>query len=144
MPVSFTQSRFRVSLPPILIWGLVNLLQSSIRIELTVIDIDDDNAVNKHYELLASLMRLVCAAVLSRGSQNQQTLEQGRKFLTENRLSILALFKKSAGIGTGPGGSRQSIDELAESYMLLMSVTGFLDVGHQLLPENNLANSAFL
>lgn len=80
-------------------------------------------------------MRLVCAAVLSRGSQNQQTLEQGRKFLTENRLSILALFKKSAGIGTGPGGSRQSIDELAESYMLLMSVTGYLDVGHELLPE---------
>lgn len=135
MPVSFTQSRLRVFLPSILIWGSVSLLQSSFRPELTIIDIDDNNAVSKHYELLASLMRLVSAAVLSRGSQNQQTLEQGRRFLTENRLSILALFKKSAGIGTGPGGSRESINELAESYMLLMSVTGFLDVSQKLFPE---------
>jgi len=90
------------------------------------VDIDDDHAIEKHYGLLASLMRVICAVVLSRGSQNQQTLDQGRKFLTENRLSILAVLKKSAGIGTGAGIS-ESVDELAESYMLLMSVSGFLD-----------------
>lgn len=99
-----------------------------------VIDIDDENAISKHYELLASVMRVVCAAVLSRGSQNQQTLGQGRKFLAENRLSILAVFKKSAGIGTGSVLSGQIIDELAESFMLLMTITGFLDVGHTLNP----------
>jgi nuclear pore complex protein Nup205 len=73
-------------------------------------------------------MRVICAVVLSRGSQNEQTLDQGRKFLIENRLSILAVLKKSAGIGTGAGISGQNINELAESYMVLMSVTGFLDV----------------
>jgi nuclear pore complex protein Nup205 len=73
-------------------------------------------------------MRVICAAVLSRGSQNQQTLEQGRRFLSENRLSILAVLKKSAGLGNISGISEQSIDDLAESFMLLMSVTGFLDV----------------
>lgn len=71
-------------------------------------------------------MRLICAVVLSRGAQNEPTLDHGRTFLLENRLSVLSVLKKSAGIGTD--GSRQSIYDLAESYMLLMSVTGFLDV----------------
>jgi nuclear pore complex protein Nup205 len=72
-------------------------------------------------------MRVICAAVLSRGSQNQQTLEQGRKFLSENRLSILAVLKKSAGLGNTSGISQQSIDDLGDSFMLLMSVTCFLE-----------------
>jgi nuclear pore complex protein Nup205 len=95
-------------------------------------DIDDDIAIEKHYQLLAALMRVICAVLLSRGSQNEQTLDQGRIFLNENRLSILAVLKKSAGIGAGAGISEPSVDELAESYMLLMSVSGFLDVSHSL------------
>jgi nuclear pore complex protein Nup205 len=90
-------------------------------------DIEGPDAVNKHYRLLAAVMRVICAAVLSRGSQNQQTLEQGRKFLSENRLSILAVLKKSAGLGNTSGISQQSIDDLGDSFMLLMSVTGFLE-----------------
>jgi nuclear pore complex protein Nup205 len=69
-------------------------------------------------------MRLICATVLSRGSQNVHTLEQARHFLTENRLSIMAVLKKSAGLG---GGESLNVDELAESYVLLMTVTGFLE-----------------
>ncbi len=95
---------------------------------LTPPDIEGPNAITKHYRLLAAVMRVICAAVLSRGSQNQQTLEQGRRFLSENRLSILAVLKKSAGLGNTSGISEQSIEELAETFMLLMSVTGFLDV----------------
>jgi nuclear pore complex protein Nup205 len=73
--------------------------------------------------------------VLSRGSQHQQTLEQGRRFLTENRLSILSVLKKSAGLGTGINMSQQqSIEELADSFILLMSVTGFLEVSSTLIP----------
>jgi nuclear pore complex protein Nup205 len=87
--------------------------------------------VNKHYQLLAAVMRVICAAVLSRGSQNQQTLEQGRKFLSENRLSILAVLKKSAGLGNTSGMSQQSIDDLADSFMLLISTSGFLDFEEQ-------------
>jgi nuclear pore complex protein Nup205 len=100
--------------------------------KLTGKEINADDAMDKHYELLASLMRVICAVVLSRGSQNEQTLDHGRAFLLENRLSVLAVLKKSAGIGTGSDSPRQSIDELAESYMLLMSVTGFLDVSRTL------------
>lgn len=84
--------------------------------------------MDKHYELLGSIMRVICTAVLSRGSQNEQTLDQGRIFLLDNRLAILAVLKKSAGIGAGAGSAEQSIGDLAESYMLLMSVTGFLEV----------------
>jgi nuclear pore complex protein Nup205 len=69
-------------------------------------------------------MRLICATVLSRGSQNHHTLDQGRRFLAENRLSIMAVLKKSAGLG---GGGGENVDELAESYILLMTLTGFLE-----------------
>lgn len=74
-------------------------------------------------------MRVICAAVLSRGPQNQQTIDQGRRFLSENRLSVLAILKQSAGLGNSIGVSEQIIDELAESFLLLISMTGFLDVG---------------
>jgi len=73
-------------------------------------------------------MRILCAAVLSRGPQNQQTIDQGRKFLSDNRLTVLSVLKKSAGLGGPTGSSNPSIDELAESYMLLISITDFLDV----------------
>jgi len=96
--------------------------------QLTNADINDSDAIGKHYELLTSLVRVICAMILSRGSQNVQTLEIGRQFLTENKLSIMAVLKKSAGIGTDLDAVAQSIDELADSYMVLMSITGFIDV----------------
>lgn len=65
---------------------------------------------------------------MSRGAQNQHTLEQGRKFLSENRLSILAVLKKSAGLGGNNQKPDESVEDLAEMYMLLMSVTGFVEV----------------
>jgi nuclear pore complex protein Nup205 len=72
-------------------------------------------------------MRVVCATLLSRGTQNQQSLEQGRRFLTENRLSILAVLKKSAGLASGVQVT-EAIDELADSFMLLVTFTQFLEV----------------
>ncbi|RDW88663.1 hypothetical protein BP6252_00695 [Coleophoma cylindrospora] len=91
--------------------------------------IDDANAVSKHYDLLVAIMRVICTAVLSRGSQNEQTLDQGRRFLSDNRLSILTVFKRSAGLGSG--GAEESVDELADSFMLLISATGFLEFEEQ-------------
>lgn len=73
-------------------------------------------------------MRVLCAALLSRGSQNELSLEQGRRFLVDNRLSIMAVLKKSAGLGIGSSASEESIVELAECYMILINVTGFLNV----------------
>lgn len=78
-------------------------------------------------------MRIICAALLSRGTQNEQTLEQGRRFLAENRLSILAILKKSAGLGDSSRASDESVDSLAESFMLLITISRFLDVSTPLL-----------
>ena len=97
-------------------------------------DIEGPDVVSKHYSLLAAIMRVVCAALLSRGAQNEQSLEQGRRFLTENRLPILAVLKKSAGLVAGVFVSEQ-VEDLAESFILLVTFTGFLEVGisHQFL-----------
>ena len=78
-------------------------------------------------------MRVICAIILSRGSQNAQTLEIGRRFLTENKLSIMAVLKKSAGIGADLDVVGKSIDELADSYMVLMSITNFIEVSSSLV-----------
>lgn len=83
--------------------------------------------MSKHYNLLSAIMRVICVALLSRGAQNEQTLKQGRRFLSENRLSILAVLKKSAGLVAGVVVSEQ-IEDLAESYLLLLTFTGFLEV----------------
>ncbi|CAG8973182.1 hypothetical protein HYALB_00008774 [Hymenoscyphus albidus] len=97
------------------------------------VDIVGPNALTKHYLLLTSLMRLVLASILSRGAQNQQTLNLGRSFLTENKRTINEVLKKSAGLaGTNgvdgeTGQVQEVIDELADCFMLLMSFTGFIE-----------------
>ncbi len=67
--------------------------------------------------------------MLSRGPQNEQTLEQARQFLAEYRPSMVAIFKRQAKIGAAM--SREvgvTVEELVELYILLVSATGFLDV----------------
>jgi nuclear pore complex protein Nup205 len=92
-------------------------------------DIDGSGAVKKYYELLLAVMRVVNATVFSRGFENEQTIRQGRKFLLEHRLSILTVFKRSAKIGSlDRTVSDECVEELAEAYMLLISLTGYLDV----------------
>jgi nuclear pore complex protein Nup205 len=108
--------------------GVGKLFQSSRHRVLTCPDIKGPGALSKHYDLLAALLRIICAAILSRGPQNQQTLEQGRRFLSDNRLAVLAVLKKSAGLGSSVNVSEESIDEVSESFLLLISITGFLDV----------------
>lgn len=98
------------------------------------LDIEGPDAVTKHYNLLSAIVRVVCAALLSRGAYNEQSLEQGRRFLIENRLSTLAVLKKSAGVGTELKATKDSITELAESLMVLINVTGYLDVSILPLP----------
>ena len=40
----------------------------------------------------------------------------------------MSILKKSAGLELGTSASENSILELAECYMILINVTGFLDV----------------
>lgn len=94
-----------------------------------IIDVDKPEALIEYYKLLLSVLRLVTSVILSRGPQNEQTLEQARQFLAEYRPSMVAIFKRQAKIGAAM--DRQisvTVEELVELYVLLVSTTGFLDV----------------
>lgn len=74
-------------------------------------------------------MRVINCCVVSRGPQNEQTLAQAKKFVSENRLWMLSVFKRSARIGAAvDNGLDEVVDELSDAYMLLISTSGFLDV----------------
>ena len=94
-----------------------------------VVDIDNPEALKKYYGLLLSVVRVITSVVLSRGPQNDQTIDQARIFLAENRAGIVAIFKRQAKIGgVLAGGTGRDLDELVEFYVLLMTMTDFLDV----------------
>jgi nuclear pore complex protein Nup205 len=96
---------------------------------LTSTGIASSKAVKTHFALLLAVMRVINAAVVSRGDQNEQTLTLGRRFLAENRLSVLTVFKRSMNIGVNVSiSSDRLVDDLAESYMLLITFTGFINV----------------
>ncbi|TAQ88371.1 hypothetical protein B7494_g3314 [Chlorociboria aeruginascens] len=105
------------------------------------VDINAPDALTKHYLLLTAVMRVILAGIISRGPQNEATLTQGRVFLTENRLSILAVLKRSAGLGAKGDGQIESIEELAETYLLCISVTGFLDFEEQTTQRRQALNA---
>lgn len=96
---------------------------------LTCPDVTDVGDIKKHYDLLIAFMRVINCCVLSRGPQSEQTLAQAKKFISDNRLWMLTVFKRSAGAGAvSDSVLEDSVDELAEAYMLLISMSGFLDV----------------
>ncbi|ESZ96367.1 hypothetical protein SBOR_3250 [Sclerotinia borealis F-4128] len=92
------------------------------------IDFNDSEAVSRHYSLLAAIMRVICCALVTRGQKNEQSLEQGRRFLVDNKAAILAVLKRSAGLGIGNDVAEQSIVDISDSFMFLMTITHFVDV----------------
>ncbi|KAK4143669.1 nucleoporin Nup186/Nup192/Nup205 [Dichotomopilus funicola] len=60
------------------------------------VDAGNIRALEKHYTLLVALARIVGAAVLARGAHN---IVQGRRFLTQHRMLVVHVLKRSAGIG---------------------------------------------
>lgn len=98
----------------------------------------DPTALERHYALLVKVTRVLGAAIISRASHN---VLQGRRFLTEHRMLVMHVLKRSAGIGAGGTGQMerklgQRIDELAEALLLIISATEFLEV-RQKLSDNN-------
>jgi nuclear pore complex protein Nup205 len=89
----------------------------------------DMEALANHYTLLVKVCRIIGAAIVSRGSHN---IAQGRRFLTEHRMLVLHVLKRSAGIGAGSGKMEavleEKIQDLAEAFMVLITATGFLEV----------------
>ncbi|KAL8703540.1 MAG: hypothetical protein Q9201_003297, partial [Fulgogasparrea decipioides] len=98
------------------------------------ITIDNPNALAKYYTLLLSIVRVIAAVVTSRGPQNTQTIDAAKSFLEENRALMVAVFKRQARIGAavenslvGGGSGAIDVEELVELFVMLISVTGFLD-----------------
>jgi nuclear pore complex protein Nup205 len=86
-------------------------------------------ALQKYYELLASILHLLVSVFLSRGQQNQQIQYQMRNFLTENRLNMVGAFKRYHGIGGAVAAEpRTSLEEVVKSYVALMSMADFMQV----------------
>ncbi|KAI1393831.1 nucleoporin Nup186/Nup192/Nup205 [Hypoxylon trugodes] len=92
------------------------------------VDSSDANALERHYTLLVKVARIIGAAIVSRGSHN---ILQGRRFLTEHRMLVMHVLKRSAGIGAGGGKTSallsERISELAEAFMVVITATGFLE-----------------
>ena len=99
------------------------------RCKLTCLEIDNPEALSKYYRLLLSLTRVVTAIVLSRGPQNEQTINSAREFLVENRPLVVSIFKRQARIG-GVTFDDEGVDieDLVELLVLLIAITNFLDV----------------
>ncbi|KAI1212421.1 nucleoporin Nup186/Nup192/Nup205 [Annulohypoxylon truncatum] len=88
----------------------------------------DSKALERHYDLLVKVARIIGAAIVSRGSHN---VLQGRRFLTEHRMLVMHVLKRSAGIGAGVGKTEELLSErvsdLAEAFMVVITATGFLE-----------------
>ena len=96
---------------------------------LTISEIDNPEALSEYYRLLLAITRVITSVVLSRGSQNEQTIESARVFLTENRPLVVATFKRQARIGgVSFDDAGVDIEQLVELFVLLISMTDFLDV----------------
>jgi nuclear pore complex protein Nup205 len=55
------------------------------------IDAANPRALEQHYDLLAKVVRIIGAAILSRGNNN---VTQGRKFLTDHRMLVSHALKR--------------------------------------------------
>ena len=94
-----------------------------------MVDIDNTEALDKYYNLLLSVTRIITSVLLSRGFQHEQTIDQARTFLVENRPLVVAMFKRQAKVGAVTFESLGvGVEELVELFVLLITMTGFLDV----------------
>ncbi|KAJ4290199.1 hypothetical protein N0V90_010414 [Kalmusia sp. IMI 367209] len=94
------------------------------------LEFDDQNSLKKYYELMLAVLRVINAAVLARGRQNDQTIFQAREFLKESRHSMVAIFKRSVNVGAGVGQDGVLVKDLADlvdCFTVLVEVTGFLE-----------------
>ena len=91
-------------------------------------DIDNRKALTKYFELLLSMLQIINAVVLSRGSENDQTVSQAQHFLHENRPCIVAVFKRNAKIGSIGRENDIVLERIVDNFTVLISASRFLDV----------------
>ena len=105
------------------------------RFRLSMKGFDNPQALIRYHELLLYVVRILSSIVLSHGPQNYQTIEQARQFLIQNRASVVSIFKRHAKIGNTQVQDREGdevMDELVEYFVLLISLTDFLEVSTEL------------
>ncbi|KAL1966846.1 hypothetical protein VTN77DRAFT_3811 [Rasamsonia byssochlamydoides] len=92
------------------------------------IDMDNPDALRNYYQLLLSMLRVIVSAVFSRGVHNEQMMDQTRAFLTENRQSMVGVFKRHARIGGAAAADcHETLHDLVKSYVALISAAGFVE-----------------
>lgn len=92
-------------------------------------DYDDPTAVRRYHELIASVLRLLVATLVTHGRQNEQSFSQIRQFLTDHRVNVVGMFKRHASIGgKSSRGMEKDLDSIVKSYSVLMMMTRFLEV----------------
>jgi nuclear pore complex protein Nup205 len=90
---------------------------------------------------MLAVLRVINAAVIARGRQNEQTIFQAREFLKESRHSMVAIFKRSVNVGVGgmrngngtigygeAVGLKEDLTDLVDCFTVLVDFTGFLEV----------------
>ena len=92
------------------------------------LDIDNPVALREFYRLLAAVLRVVTAVVISRGSGNTSVLHQAKSFLQQNRFSMQAVFKRTSAVQKTAGPPEKEAKDVAEEFSKLLLVTGFLEV----------------
>jgi hypothetical protein len=91
-------------------------------------EIDHPDALSAYYRLLLSVLRIIVSIIISCGPQNPRTMQEARKFLAENRLSMVTIFKRQAKIGSTQADASGIIADLVKHYVLLITATDFLNV----------------
>jgi nuclear pore complex protein Nup205 len=94
------------------------------------LDIDNSTALHHFYRLLSSVLRVIVAVVAARGPSNASTVQQAKAFLTQNKFSMQAVFKRVSRTSQMKGAQEQHEDAqaVAEEFARLVVLTGFLEV----------------
>jgi nuclear pore complex protein Nup205 len=101
------------------------------------LDVENPSALKLFFEIMLAVLKVIVTVLMARGVGNEQMKALVREFLSENRMSVVAVFKRNAKIGYA--GKRASEDEggdeaegvlgeLVDMYSLLISATGWLEV----------------
>jgi nuclear pore complex protein Nup205 len=98
----------------------------------TVISIAASNAakaaLRNYYLLLSPTLRLLLSVFTSRGTDNAQSQNMSRTFLTDNRNNMLGLLKRYAGVnGKVDEASRKVVADCVRSYVGLCVIAGFTE-----------------
>ena len=99
------------------------------------LDVENPAALKVFFETMLAMLKLVGAVLMARGVENEQIKARVREFLSENRGSVVAVFKRNAKIGWANGalageddGTGAVLSECVDMYALLISATGWLNV----------------